>query len=193
MQLPITNELLQRLRDGDRESFALLYGATRDQTYRTVYFLLNQKQDTADVVSEVYAELLRCLPGYRAEQSFVFWLNGIAVRQARNWNRKMWRLFRLFERNKSMHREEIQADAADEVMQSESSDELWASVENLPFKLKAVIALRYYQNCSLEEIAGILQIPVGTVKSRHHLALKKLRLHVRQSPFAKEDSIHAER
>jgi len=184
-------ELLQSIRDGDRESFARLYECTRDQVYRTVYLLLTQKQDVPDVVSEIYMELLRCLPDYKKDLPFRSWLNGITVRQARNWNRKQWRLFRLFEKNKSMRIETAREDAADEVARSESASELWASVEKLPFKLKAVIVLRYYQECSIEEIAGILSIPPGTVKSRLHLALKRLRFVVEQPEFAKEDSIHA--
>ncbi|MEF3304842.1 sigma-70 family RNA polymerase sigma factor [Paenibacillus sp. GYB003] len=186
------NELLQRIRDGDPDSFARLYEATRDQVYRTVYFLLKQKQDAADVVSEIYMELLRCLPSYNDGQPFRSWLNGLTVRQVHSWNRKQWRLFRLFERRRSMSLEEAHEDAADEVVRDERAEELWASIENLPFKLKTVIVLRYYQDCSLEEIAGILNIPTGTVKSRHHLALKKLRLSVRQPEYMKEEYIHAD-
>lgn len=185
-------ELLRKVCDGDRESFGQLYALTRLDVYRTVYFLLNQKQDTPDVVSEVYVELLRSLPDYKEGKPFRAWLNGLTVRQARNWNRKLWRKFRLTERNKNLEIHLPEEDAANEVLRSESRDELWMRIGQLPFKLKAVIVLRYYQDCPLEEIADILGIPTGTVKSRHHLALKKLRLAMRQPPeFTKEDSVHA--
>ncbi|MNX10759.1 RNA polymerase sigma factor SigV [compost metagenome] len=53
--------------------------------------------------------------------------------------------------------------------------ELLPILEALPLKLKEVIVLRYYQDCSLEEIAHLVKIPLGTVKSRHHHALKQMR------------------
>ncbi|MDF2662488.1 MAG: polymerase sigma factor [Paenibacillus sp.] len=187
-----TYELLKMVCDGDTESFGQLYALTRLDVYRTVYFLLNDKQDTPDVVSEVYMELLRCLKDYKEDKPFRSWLNGLTVRQARNWNRRLWRKFRLSERNKTLEIRLPEVDAAHEVLRSESRNELWTRIEQLPFKLKAVIVLRYYQDCPLEEIADILGIPTGTVKSRHHLALKKLRLALRELPeFAKEESVHA--
>jgi len=72
------------------------------------------------------------------------------------------------------------------------SDELEVipAVEKLSFKLKEIVVLRYYQNCPLEEIAAILQIPIGTVKSRHHLAMKKLREHFEQRINREEASFH---
>ncbi|TMV46904.1 sigma-70 family RNA polymerase sigma factor [Paenibacillus mesophilus] len=191
MNVQPPNELLQRIGNGDREAFGQLYESTRDQVYRTVYFLLNQKQDTSDVVSEVFMELLRSLPSYNDDKPFRSWLSGLTVRQARNWNRKLWRKFRLFERSKSMEIEELQEDAAVAVLREEDRSELRINIEQLPFRLKAVIVLRYYQDCTVEEISDILNIPAGTVKSRHHHALKKLRLLVRQPELAKEDSVHA--
>ena len=52
---------------------------------------------------------------------------------------------------------------------------LLASVERLPYKLKQVIVLRYLNEYTQEEISAILRIPLGTVKSRIHAALQKLR------------------
>ncbi|GIO28913.1 hypothetical protein J2TS6_00540 [Paenibacillus albilobatus] len=69
-----------------------------------------------------------------------------------------------------------QFDWTDEaVLQSEMQHELFSLVRQLSYKLRVVVILRYFHDYALEEIADILQIPVGTVKSRHHLALKELR------------------
>jgi RNA polymerase sigma-70 factor (sigma-E family) len=54
-------------------------------------------------------------------------------------------------------------------------DETWAAVCQLPFRQRAVLALRYYADLSEAEIARVLQCKVGTVKSAHHRALAKLR------------------
>ncbi|GGD52612.1 hypothetical protein GCM10010911_07720 [Paenibacillus nasutitermitis] len=61
------------------------------------------------------------------------------------------------------------------VLQSEMQHELISHVRQLSYKLRVVVILRYFHDYALEEIADMLQIPVGTVKSRHHLALKELR------------------
>lgn len=61
------------------------------------------------------------------------------------------------------------------VQQFEMQHELFSLVRQLSYKLRVVVILRYFHDYSLEEIAEVLQIPVGTVKSRHHLALKELR------------------
>ncbi len=61
------------------------------------------------------------------------------------------------------------------VLQSETQHELFSLVRQLSYKLRVVVILRYFHDYTLEEIADMLQIPVGTVKSRHHLARKELR------------------
>ena len=60
-------------------------------------------------------------------------------------------------------------------MQGETKQELVQAVQTLPLKHREIIILRYYHHYTLEEIADLLRIPVGTVKSRHHHALQKLR------------------
>ena len=60
-------------------------------------------------------------------------------------------------------------------MQTDLQQELFNLVRQLSYKLRVVVILRYFHDYALEEIADMLQIPVGTVKSRHHLALKELR------------------
>jgi RNA polymerase sigma factor, sigma-70 family len=61
------------------------------------------------------------------------------------------------------------------ILQSETQHELISLIRQLSYKLRVVVILRYFHDYSLEEIAEMLQIPVGTAKSRHHLALKELR------------------
>jgi RNA polymerase sigma-70 factor (ECF subfamily) len=56
---------------------------------------------------------------------------------------------------------------------------LWNQIRKLPFKLQTVIILKYMNECNQEEIANILNIPVGTVKSRLSNGLKNLRLRLK--------------
>jgi RNA polymerase sigma-70 factor (ECF subfamily) len=167
--------LLLRMSSGDKEAFRTVYEHTHHSVYRTVYFLLNNRQDACDVTSEVYVELLKSVPNYDVSQPFHSWLNGLAIRQAHNWNRKLWRRYRLFNRSKQLEVEEPAIQAEDIALQKENGKELLTQVMQLSYKLRSVIILRYYHDCSQEEIAQHLGIPLNTVKSRHRLGLEKLR------------------
>ncbi|MGG1659055.1 sigma-70 family RNA polymerase sigma factor [Brevibacillus sp. NRS-1366] len=181
---------LIRMRQGEEEAFQEVYRVTRIYVYNLIYFLAPHKQDVDDIMSEVYVELIRSFDKYDAEQSFTAWFNGLIVRQVRNWNRSIWRRFRLLERVKEKGYEAPVAGLEDKLEAISDQLEVMPVVEQLSQKLKEIVVLRYYQNCSLEEIAAMLQIPLGTVKSRHHLAMKKLREHFEERTNRREASFH---
>jgi RNA polymerase sigma-70 factor (ECF subfamily) len=165
---------LEKATHGDESAFQLVYEATHQDVYRTVAFLVYNKQDIEDIVNEVYMRMWRSFHYYDPNRSFRFWLHGITVRLVQDWKRKTWRRIRLFERNRQMNCEQFNW-TDDVVLQSEMQHELFSLVRQLSYKLRVVVILRYFHDYALEEIADLLQIPVGTVKSRHHLALKELR------------------
>jgi RNA polymerase sigma-70 factor (ECF subfamily) len=169
------NDWIRKMSNGNKEAFQVLYEQSRDHVFKTVYFLVSNKQDVCDVVNEVYTELFKSLPSYNFQKPYRAWLNGLIVRQTQNWNRKIWRRFRLYDRKKLLELEEHALDAEQIHLQNEHGLELIALVQKLSYKHNVVIVLRYFQECSFEEISELLNIPVGTVKSRHHIALGKLR------------------
>lgn len=159
---------------GDESAFQLVYEATHQDVYRTVAFLVYDKQDVEDIVNEVYMRMWRSFHQYDPNRPFRFWLHGITIHLVQDWKRKAWRRIRLFERNRQMACEPFNwTDKA--FLQSEMQHELFGLVRQLSYKLRVVVILRYFHDYDLEEIADILQIPVGTVKSRHHRALHELR------------------
>lgn len=165
---------IEEASSGDESAFQLVYQATHQDVYRTVAFLIYYKQDIEDIVNEVYMHMWRSIHKYDHNRPFRFWLHGITVRLIQDWKRKAWRRMRIFERNRQLTCEQLEwTDQA--VLQSEMQHELFSLVRQLSYKLRVVVILRYFHDYALEEIADILQIPVGTVKSRHHLALKELR------------------
>ncbi|MGZ4031451.1 MAG: sigma-70 family RNA polymerase sigma factor [Tumebacillaceae bacterium] len=168
------HHLLDKLVAGDQAAFEAVYEHTIDDVYRTVAFLVFDRQDIQDIVNEVYIQMWKSLHTYDRTRAFRFWLHGLVVRQVQDWKRKVWRRLRLLDRKKSLEVEEF-AETDRTVLQSETRQELSDALQHLSYKLRVVIILRYFHSYSLEEIATLLHIPVGTVKSRHHLALKKLR------------------
>lgn len=162
--------------EGDRAAFEKLYEYTKDDVYRTVSFLVFNKDDVQDLVSEIYIKLLKSLPNYDLNRPFWFWLHGLIVRQVQDWRRKIWRRLHLFDKSKDKFEMPSEVMKIDQViLQKETRNELVYLVQKLSYKLRVVIILRYFHDYHLDEIASLLNIPVGTVKSRHHLAIKKLR------------------
>ncbi|MFP3391481.1 sigma-70 family RNA polymerase sigma factor [Brevibacillus sp. SIMBA_040] len=175
--------LLEKMILGDETAFPLVYHATHQDVYRTVAFLVFNKQEIEDIVNEVYLRMWRSYHTYDPSRPFRYWLHGITVRQVQDWKRKAWRRLRIFERNRLLATQ--QYDWTERVvLQSESQLELFRSVRQLSYKLRVVVILRYFHDYSLEEIADLLKIPLGTVKSRHHLGLKELR---KRYPIAEGD------
>jgi len=167
-------EWLEKAALGDESAFQQVYEATHQDVYRTVAFLVSNKQDIEDIVNEVYMHMWRSYHKYDPSRPFRYWLHGITVRKVQDWKRKSWRRIRLFERNRQMTCEPF-AWTDQAVLRSELQLELFGIVRQLSYKLRVVVILRYFHDYALEEIADLLQIPVGTVKSRHHLALRELR------------------
>ncbi|MBL0386762.1 sigma-70 family RNA polymerase sigma factor [Tumebacillus sp. ITR2] len=166
---------LEKLIAGDRNAFEIVYTNTCEDIYRIVSFLVTDRQDVADIVNEVYIRMWKSLHRYDATREFRFWLHGLAVHTVQDWKRKVWRRLRLIDRKKSLEVEE-HVHTEDQVLQDETRQELVERVAQLSHKLRVVVILRYFQHYSLEQIAELLTIPLGTVKSRHHLALKQLRI-----------------
>jgi RNA polymerase sigma-70 factor (ECF subfamily) len=183
---------LTRMIQGDSQAFHQIYQLTHNHVYRLLCFLLRNQEDAGDVMSEVYLNLIKALPSYNFNQSFQSWLNGLIIRQANNWRRKIWRRMRLFERAKSFAMESQVDQSEAKYLAHEQRSEILDLVNKLPYKLREVIVLRHYQDCSLEEIATLLLVPLGTVKSRLHSANRKLRHLVEHHYVHKEASIHAD-
>ncbi|MFS1518929.1 sigma-70 family RNA polymerase sigma factor [Bacillus sp. SCS-151] len=179
---------LKELTTGSEQAFEIVYEEIHHHVYRTIYFLVNNKQDANDVANEVYIQLIKSIPKYDMNKPFYSWLNGLIVKQTANWNRKLWRKFNLDKKNQLFSIEEHPRSTEETMITNEMNSQLLQHVNRLPYKLKVVIVLRYFHDNSFEEIANTLNIPIGTAKSRHHHALKNLRN--KKLPTESEASLH---
>ncbi|MEK5640786.1 RNA polymerase subunit sigma [Paenibacillus rhizosphaerae] len=159
---------------GSRDAFGELYEATIKDIYKTVYFLVKEQSDAEDVIQEIYIQVYRSLEKFDANRPFRPWLMGIVMRQIQAHRRKRWTHVRIIKRVEQIE-QAVVYDFSNEVVNKVSNRSLLACVDRLPFKLKIVITLHYLNDYTQEEIASILEIPLGTVKSRIHAALQKIR------------------
>lgn len=159
---------------GSREAYSELYEMTIQDVYKTVHFLVGDPSDVDDVVQEIYMQVHKSLGQFDASRPFCPWLMGLVMRQIHAFRRKRWTHLRTTKKAQN-YENPVAYDFSHEVVDKLCNRALLAAVEQLPFKLKQVVILHYLNEYSQEEVAGILEIPLGTVKSRIHAALQKLR------------------
>ncbi|MES5867008.1 sigma-70 family RNA polymerase sigma factor [Bacillus cereus group sp. RP32] len=167
-------DLIQLTLSGNKEAYSELYDKTIQEIYKTAHFLIEDKMDVDDVVQEIYIQLYESLRKYDSEKPFRPWLIGLAIKQIHSYRRKRWMRLRIVKKAEEQ-RKPVQIDFSSDVVSKISNQKLIELIHKLPYKLKQVIILRYLHDYSQEEVAHILHIPIGTVKSRIHAALKKLR------------------
>ncbi|MGG0707315.1 sigma-70 family RNA polymerase sigma factor [Bacillus paramobilis] len=166
--------LIQLILSGNKEAYGKLYDKTIQEVYKTAHFLIGDKTDVDDVVQEIYIQLYESLRKYDNEKPFRPWLIGLAIKQIHSYRRKRWMRLRIVKKAEEQ-RKPVQIDFSNDVVSKISNQKLVELIHKLPYKLKQVIILRYLHDYSQEEVAKILHIPLGTVKSRIHAALRKLR------------------
>ncbi|MCU5501669.1 sigma-70 family RNA polymerase sigma factor [Bacillus wiedmannii] len=170
----VYTDLIRLTLSGNKEAYSKLYDKTIQEVYKTAHFLIEDKMDVDDVVQEIYIQLYESLRKYDSEKPFRPWLIGLAIKQIHSYRRKRWMRLRIIKKAEEQRKPE-QIDFSNDVVSKISNKKLIELIHKLPYKLKQVIILRYLHDYSQEEVAQILHIPIGTVKSRIHAALKKLR------------------
>ncbi|MEC0239997.1 sigma-70 family RNA polymerase sigma factor [Paenibacillus dokdonensis] len=161
--------------DGSRDAFGELYEVTIKDVYKTVYFLIREPSDAEDVIQEIYIQVYRSLGKFDINRPFRPWLMGVVMRQIQSHRRKSWTNVRAIKKAEQIDQAAVVYDFSSEVINKVSNRSLLASVDRLPYKLKQVVILHYLNDYTQEEIAHTLEIPLGTVKSRIHAALQKMR------------------
>ncbi|GIP26379.1 RNA polymerase sigma factor [Paenibacillus sp. J23TS9] len=160
--------------DGSLNAFGELYEATINDVYKTVYFFIRESSDAEDVIQEIYIQVYRSLEKFDVSRPFRPWLMGVVMRQIQAHRRKNWTHIRTLKKAEQID-QAVVYDFSSEVVNKVSNRSLLASVDRLPYKLKQVVILHYLNDYTQEEIAATLDIPLGTVKSRIHSALQKMR------------------
>ena len=166
-------ELIERVKKGEKAAYDLLVLKYQQRIINLVSRFVRNHSDALDVTQEAFIKAYRALPNFRGESAFYTWLYRIAVNTAKNYLAQQSR-----RPNESDHDvseiEQIEgSDALKEQATPENlllRDELQATVlkaiENLPEDLRSAIMLREVEGLSYEEIATVMECPIGTVRSR---------------------------
>ncbi len=162
-------ELLRKAKGGDRRAFDRLVELHLPQVWATVWRVLRHREDTEDVVQEVFVTAHRALPGFRGDAKLSTWLHRIAVTRALNHVEKA-------EEKLRRASDPIDLLAVDGLRAigtplgaleaKELMRRLTDCLAKLPVAWRAVLALRDAEQNSYQHIAELLQIEMGTVRSR---------------------------
>ena len=180
-----SRELLSRACEGEAEAFCLLTEPLQARLLRQAVALAGDVGAAEDLVSETLVEAWRSLPRYNQTCRLSTWLYAILLHRHRKAIRRArcrpislaWLPF--FERQNFQDRQEnlssSELSPAEAMAQNETAARLRQCLELLPEKHRQVILLRFFEDASLPDMAAALGCSVGTVKSRLHHALEKLR------------------
>ncbi len=179
--------LVDRFKSGDSSAFDEMVSRYWDRIYAMVHQLLRNQQDAEEVTQDAFIRAHRGLENFRGDSSFSTWLYQIATNLARNRYWYWWRRKRdktvsfdqpISDSNETPLSEVFAAEVetpGDITVTQEFVDRIAFGMEKLSPKHREILILRNVKNLSYEEIATILKISVGTVKSRIARARDSLR------------------
>lgn len=166
--------LVERVQAGDREAFGLLVSKYQRKLLRLVMRMVRDPAEAEDVAQEAFIKAYRALPNFRGDSAFYTWLYRIGVNTAKNWlvanGRRMPTMTDIAGDDTEGIEEGIllrDDETPDRVLMSRQIGEtVNAAMDALPEDLRTAISLREIDGLSYEEIAQVMDCPVGTVRSR---------------------------
>ena len=165
--------LVERVQRGDKKAFDLLVLKYQTKIVKLVSRYVRDQGDALDVTQDAFLKAYRALPNFRGESAFYTWLYRIAINTAKNHLVTMSR--RPAEVDLSGgDDDEPQLDGLQKEMETpenllltkEIQDTIIQTIDRLPDDLRTAITLRELEGLSYEEIATVMDCPIGTVRSR---------------------------
>ena len=178
-------ELLTQARQGNMRAFSVLVEKYQDRLFNTTYRLCGSYPDACELTQETFLRALKGLAGFRGDAKFYTWLFRIALNLTRSYHRRAGRVrWQSLDQADGTLEVASQAsrlspddctDPAERAAQAERNKQVTAALGQLAQQYRAVIVLRDVEGLDYQQIAKIVGVPVGTVKSRVHRGRLTLR------------------
>ncbi|MGL6226894.1 MAG: sigma-70 family RNA polymerase sigma factor [Thermoguttaceae bacterium] len=171
--------MIQRSLAGDKAAYEQLVLKYQNRLLHAVFPVARNTEDALDVVQEAFVQAYVRLDSFRQNSQFYTWLYRIAFNIALGQRRKQRPHYSLQHPGLEMSEEPVDEDSRSPLEQlgmQEMSEILWDAIGDLEEEYQSVIVLREMEGHSYEEIALILELPIGTVRSRLHRARNLLRI-----------------
>lgn len=170
----VDQQLVERVQRGDKRAFDLLVSKYQRKLGRLLSRFIRDPSEVEDVTQEAFIKAYRALPGFRGDSAFYTWLYRIGINTAKN---HLVAMGRRAPTSTELDAEEAEGVEAGEqlrdlntpenqMMSRQVGDTVNQTLQELPEELRTAITLREIEGLSYEEIATVMQCPVGTVRSR---------------------------
>lgn len=171
----IDQQLVERVQRGDKHAFDLLVIKYQRRLARLLSQFVRDSAEVEDIAQETFIKAYRALPAFRGDSAFYTWLYRIGINTAKNFlvsqGRKSPATISGFDNEDAENFEgadqlrEMNTPES-ELMGKQVAQTVNQSLDSLPEELRTAIILREIEGLSYEEIAGIMDCPIGTVRSR---------------------------
>ena len=170
----VDQELVRRAQNGDKRAFELLVAKYQRRIARLLSRLIRDSAEIEDVTQEAFIKAYRALPSFRGDSAFYTWLYRIAINTAKNYLAALGRRPQLSADYEDDEGETL--DAASQIPDYHTPEAELSNreivrtvnevVDSLPDELRTAISLREMDGLSYEDIASVMNCPIGTVRSR---------------------------
>ena len=170
----IDRQLVTRAQQGDKQAFNLLVVKYQRKLARLLSRFIRDPAEVEDVTQEAFIKAYRALPAFRGDSAFYTWLYRIGINTAKNYLMAMGR--------RAPTSTEVEAEEAEGfeegeqlrdintpeslLLSNEIAQTVNSTIEKLPEELRKAIQMRELEGMSYEDIAKVMDCPIGTVRSR---------------------------
>lgn len=179
--------LVERVQRGDKRAFDLLVRKYQHRVIAVITRYVRDPDEAMDVAQEAFVKAYRALDRFRGDSAFYTWIFRIAVNTAKNY---------IVSRGRRPPDADVEVEEAEhydggewlhevanpenELFKDELERAVYQALENLPEDLRTAVTLREFDGLSYEEIAEVMDCPVGTVRSRIFRARESIDNEIRQ-------------
>lgn len=167
-------QLVERVQRGDKHAFDLLVAKYQRKLGRLISRFVRDTAEAEDVTQEAFIKAYRALPGFRGDSAFYTWLYRIGINTAKNYllaNKRRPPTSTPFDAEEAESFEDAGllhevSTPENELMSKQVVSTVQSALQQLPEDLRSALTLREIEGLSYEEIASVMNCPVGTVRSR---------------------------
>ena len=170
----VDQQLVERALRGDKHAFVLLVSKYQRKLGRLLSRFIRDAAEVEDVTQEAFIKAYRALPSFRGDSAFYTWLYRIGINTAKNYLVAMGRRAPTVTEFDSEEAESFEDGdqlrdlntPENQLMSKQVAETVNQTLEQLPEELRTAITLREIEGMSYEDIANIMNCPIGTVRSR---------------------------
>lgn len=186
-------QVVEQLKNGDESAFATIYNQTYKYVYSRAKCMFSDEEEVQDLVQEVYLALYRNAANIQSSESIFGWLKTTTFYQGTKMLRKKRKEVLLSEESEELF-EAIPDDEPqieEDYMNKEDVEVIRECINRLSDEQKTVLLAYYYDNLKVDEIADMLEMSAGTIKSRLYLARKNLQVHIETEEKKRGYKLHS--